>query len=114
MMRQLQRIATLWLLCLLAGLAKAQDVTATWDFNDGCWLKAPSGFVHEDNTEKPAYSALEKLIHGTWESHEALMTDTEGFVTFTGFKGDYTIHSDKGNASFNLTGTLDDQIYLSR
>lgn len=33
-MRQLQRFATLWLLCLLAGLAKAQDVTATWDFND--------------------------------------------------------------------------------
>ena len=90
------------------------DAITTWDFNDGCWLKAPSGFVHEDNTEKPAYSALEKLIHGTWESHEALMTDTEGFVTFTGFKGDYTIHSDKGNASFNLTGTLDDQIYLSR
>ena len=90
------------------------DAITTWDFNDGCWLKAPSGFVHEDNTEKPAYSALEKLIHGTWESHEALMTDTEGFVTFTGFKGGYTIHSDKGNASFNLTGTLDDQIYLSR
>ena len=34
MMRQFQRITTLWLLCLLAGLAKAQDVTATWDFND--------------------------------------------------------------------------------
>ena len=34
MMRQFQRIATLWLLCLLASLAKAQDVTATWDFND--------------------------------------------------------------------------------
>lgn len=33
-MRQLQRFVTLWLLCLLAGLAKAQDVTATWDFND--------------------------------------------------------------------------------
>ena len=33
-MRQLQRFATLWLMCLLAGLAKAQDVTATWDFND--------------------------------------------------------------------------------
>ena len=90
------------------------DAITTWDFNDGCWLKAPSGFVHEDNTEKPAYSALEKLIHGTWESHEALMTDTEGFVTFTGFKGGYHIHSDKGNASFNLTGTLDDQICLSR
>ena len=35
MMRQFQRFATLWLMCLLAGLAKAQDVTATWDFN-GC------------------------------------------------------------------------------
>ena len=34
MMRQFQRFATLWLMCLLAGLAKAQDVTATWDFND--------------------------------------------------------------------------------
>ena len=90
------------------------DAITTWDFNDGCWLKAPSGFVHEDNTEKPAYSALKKLIHGTWETHEALMTDTEGFVTFTGFKGGYHIHSDKGNASFNLTGTLDDQICLSR
>ena len=33
-MRQLQRFATLWLLCLVAGLIKAQDVTATWDFND--------------------------------------------------------------------------------
>ena len=33
-MRQLQRFVTLWLLCLLAGFAKAQDVTATWDFND--------------------------------------------------------------------------------
>ena len=33
-MRQFQRFATLWLMCLLAGLAKAQDVTATWDFND--------------------------------------------------------------------------------
>ena len=28
----LQRIASLWLICLLGGLAKAQDVTATWDF----------------------------------------------------------------------------------
>ena len=34
MMRQLQRFVTLWLLCLLAGFAKAQDVTATWNFND--------------------------------------------------------------------------------
>lgn len=30
----LQRTASLWLLCLLAGFAKAQDVTATWNFTD--------------------------------------------------------------------------------
>ena len=30
----LQRIASLWLICLLAGFAKAQDVTATWSFKD--------------------------------------------------------------------------------
>lgn len=30
----LQRIASLWLICLLAGFAKAQDVTATWNFKD--------------------------------------------------------------------------------
>ena len=30
----LQRIASLWLICLLAGFARAQDVTATWSFKD--------------------------------------------------------------------------------
>ena len=87
------------------------DAITTWDFNDGCWLKAPSGFVHEDNTEKPAYAALDKLIHGTWETHEKLTTDAEGYVVFNGFKGGYTIHSEKGSASFRLTGPLNAQVY---
>ena len=30
----LQRTACLWLLCLLTGFVKAQDVTATWNFQD--------------------------------------------------------------------------------
>ena len=33
-MRLLQKFATLWLLLLIAGFAKAQDVTATWNFTD--------------------------------------------------------------------------------
>lgn len=33
-MKQLQKFATLWLLLLIAGFAKAQDVTATWNFTD--------------------------------------------------------------------------------
>ena len=34
MRRQLQKFVTLLLLCLLAGITKAQDVTATWNFKD--------------------------------------------------------------------------------
>ncbi len=30
----LRRMASLWLLCLLGGIANAQDVTATWNFSD--------------------------------------------------------------------------------
>ena len=33
-MRLLQKFATLWLLLLIAGFTKAQDVTATWNFTD--------------------------------------------------------------------------------
>ena len=90
------------------------EAITTWDFNDGCWLKAPSGFVHEDNSEKPSYHALQELIHGKWETHETLVTDAEGFVAFRGFRGDYTVQAEKGIASFSLTGPLDGQICLSK
>jgi GH35 family endo-1,4-beta-xylanase len=87
------------------------EAITTWDFNDGCWLKAPSGFVREDNSEKPSFHALKKLIHGDWETHETLLTDDEGYLTFTGFKGDYSLQSDTHSAGFTLTGSLDGQIY---
>ena len=67
------------------------EAITTWDFNDGCWLKVPSGFVHEDNSEKPSYRALMGLIHGEWETHESLQTDGEGRVSFTGFRGGYRL-----------------------
>jgi GH35 family endo-1,4-beta-xylanase len=89
------------------------EAITTWDFNDGCWLKAPSGFVREDNSEKPSFHALKKLIHGDWETHETLLTDDEGYLTFTGFKGDYSLQSDTHSACFTLTGSLDGQIYLT-
>ena len=86
------------------------EAITTWDFNDGLWLKAPSGLVREDNSEKPAYHALHDLIHGKWETHETLTADGEGYVSFTGFKGDYTIVSDRGKAVLSLqkdfSGTL--------
>lgn len=78
------------------------EAITTWDFNDGLWLKAPSGFVKEDNTEKPSYYTLQKLIHGDWETHANLSTDSEGFLSFSGFKGSYTLTADTGTASLSL------------
>ena len=88
------------------------EAITTWDFNDGCWLKAPSGFVHEDNSEKPSYHALRGLIHGDWETHETLTTDGDGYVSFSGFKGGYTVQAEAGSTDFTLEKDLDDQLTL--
>ena len=89
------------------------EAITTWDFNDGRWLKAPSGFVHEDNSEKPSYYALRELIHGAWETHETLHTDENGVLVFTGFKGGYRLQTEGGNASFRLDGDTDVQVQLT-
>nr|AHF26413.1 xylanase [uncultured bacterium Contig1468_n_1482_cl] len=89
------------------------EAITTWDFNDGCWLKAPSGFVHQDNSEKPSYHALNSLIHGAWETHETLTADEDGRVSFTGFKGNYTVQADTGSAAFTLDNNLDQQLTLT-
>lgn len=79
------------------------EAITTWDFADNAWLHAPAGFVRVDNTEKPSYHALHSLIHGEWETHEKLVTDREGYITFTGFKGSYALITDGGTASIELT-----------
>ena len=89
------------------------EAITTWDFNDGCWLKAPSGFVHEDNTEKPSYAALKNLIHGAWETHETLVTDDDGFLVFTGYKGDYKLKTAAGSAGFALNDNLESTLSLT-
>jgi len=89
------------------------EAITTWDFNDGCWLKAPSGFVHADNTEKPSYRALSGLIHGQWETHETLTADSDGTVAFSGFKGNYVIRTAQGAATITLNDDLDAPIRLS-
>ena len=105
--RQAREIAEMYSVLFAHPLVEA---ITTWDFNDGCWLKAPSGFVREDNSEKPAYHALQKLIHGDWETHETLTTDGEGYLSFMGFKGEYLIALNGRAVRLNLdqdrTGTL--------
>ena len=108
--RQAREIAEMYTVLFAHPLVEA---ITTWDFNDGCWLKAPSGFVRQDNSEKPSFHALKNLIHGDWETHEILSTDDEGCLTFTGFKGDYSLQSAAGAADFTLNENLTEQIRLS-
>ena len=88
------------------------EAITTWDFIDGCWLKAPSGLVREDNSEKPAYHALKKLIHEDWETHLTLKTDDNGQVSIKGFKGGYRLKTDRGEAEIDLDDQLPARILL--
>ena len=89
------------------------EAITTWDFNDGCWLKAPSGFVREDNSEKPSYYALQKLIHGDWETHRTLTTDENGCLSFTGFKGGYALKADGKTAKLDLKDAVSASLTLT-
>ena len=55
---------------------------------------------------------LKQLIHGDWETHEVLTADAEGFVSFTGFKGNYTLQAEAGNAGFTLNNNLCETLIL--
>ena len=107
--RQAREIAEMYSVLFAHPLVEA---ITTWDFNDGCWLKAPSGFVREDNSEKPSYYALQKLIHGDWETHQTLTTDENGYLNFTGFKGGYTLKADGKTAKLDLKDAVSTSLTL--
>ena len=86
------------------------EAITTWDFSDGAWLKAPSGLMREDSSIKPAYEALHKLIHETWETHETLRTDAEGWVSFTGFRGGYSLRAGQQEAAITLRGKQEEAV----
>lgn len=66
----------------------------TWDFRDGAWLGAPSGFIRKDNSPKPSYDMLKKLIHEEWWTDTEIVTDENGYAEVEAFKGEYVITVD--------------------
>ena len=91
------------------------EAITTWNFNDGCWLGAPSGLVRKDNSEKPSYHKLMSCIHGEWETHLHGWTDENGYLTFEGYKGRYMLRTAGGTAEMQLTGSPHNEtIRLSR
>ncbi len=70
--------------------------------------------MREDNSEKTAWHALHKLIHEDWKTHETLLTDADGVLSFTGFKGGYRLRTDAGSAVCALEKDMETQVRLSR
>ena len=105
-MRQLQRFVTLWLLCLLAGLAKAQDVTATWDFNDEATvtLLTAASETTEPDTIKSNGIALIVEANGNKIEQAASGIKTDDGVTFkVQVKSNLDVVTVKGGEDFAYT-----------
>ena len=75
----------------------------TWDFRDGAWLKAPSGFIRKDNSLKPSYKMLKKLVKEEWWTDISVKTDSQGSACIEAFKGEYCLNADGKELAVNLT-----------
>lgn len=73
-----------------------------WDFSDGKWLGAPSGVIRKDNSIKPSYETLMRLIKKEWTTELTLKTDEGGYAEFTGYRGTYEAEAAGKTASFTL------------
>ncbi len=105
--RQAREIAEMY--TVLFHHPMVQAIT-TWDFGDDAWLHAPAGLVRTDNTEKPAYHQLNSLIHGAWETHEQRVTDSNGYLSFTGFKGGYTLTVSGKSVTLDMTKDISEPL----
>ena len=79
-----------------------------WDFSDqGAWMGAPAGLLRADQSPKPAYDALLKLIKQDWATHTTLTTDNDGLATLRAFRGDYRLTATlPDGTSKTMTATL--------
>ncbi len=89
------------------------EAITTWDFKDGAWLKAPSGFLREDNSRKPSFDMLKKLVKNEWWTDTTVKTDENGMTEVEAFKGKYQIVTDKGTAKIDLTDDKEEVIVIS-
>jgi GH35 family endo-1,4-beta-xylanase len=88
------------------------EAITTWDLTDGKWLKAPSGVLTVDNKEKPVYDALMGLVHGEWETKETFVTDANGEVSITGFKGEYEVTVEGKTVKVSLMESSDEPVVI--
>jgi len=80
------------------------EAVTTWCPVDGKWLKAPAGLLRADNSVKPAFTELEKMIKGEWRTETSLATNASGDAVFEGFRGSYEAECNGKKACFTLSG----------
>ena len=86
-----------------------------WELVDGGWLKAPSGFITQDNRLKPVYHELYKLIKGDWLTKQLdLVTSEDGKVDVSGFLGEYELTFDGKSKDFTLDKTNETTIIIDK
>jgi GH35 family endo-1,4-beta-xylanase len=84
-----------------------------WDFSDGAWLNAPSGFLRKDHSPKPAYDELVKLVKGEWWLKPTkMMTNATGQFSFSGFLGEYEVSLESRKKAFSLRDKRDTHISI--
>ena len=88
------------------------EAITTWDFKDGAWLKAPSGFLRLDNSRKPSFEMLKKLVKEEWWTNDSVTTDAQGYAEVSAFKGEYLLSCDGKEAAAELTDNTDLDITL--
>lgn len=86
---------------ILFGSPSVEAVTG-WDLADGAWLHAPSGLIRLDNSVKPSYLALQKLVKEEWTTDVTLTTDENGCIELDGYRGTYEATCGGRTASFVL------------
>ena len=72
---------------------------------------APSGVLRRDNSPKPAYDMLKKLIKEEWTTEITAATDENGRFELYGFRGDYEISARERSAKI-MNSSLDEQIVV--
>lgn len=98
--RQAQNVEEMYRLLFENPLVQA---ITTWDYKDGAWLGAPSGFVRKDNSRKPSYEILKKLTHEEWWTDTSVLTNDEGVATVEAFKGEYKIVVDRKEYDIHIS-----------
>lgn len=63
--------------------------------------------IRRDNSRKPSYEMLKKLIHEEWHTAGSFCTDENGYVQVEGFKGSYRVRTRGAEGHFELNGGSD-------